>query len=274
MPRPLSHALRVLLVEDDPTHVALVQAAFAAARRGRFELETSGDLASSLRRLEGGGIDVVLLDLELPDSHGEDTLARVLEADPRVPVLVMTGLESEALGLRAIAMGAQDYLFKGHLNHLLLPRALLHAVERRRLQDELRAARVARPLVQEVIRDLLGRSGMRPPDLIETGRRLAEKAEADDVAAHTDAFVRMGLGGSLRWSREGPRHEFTATDLLERQEEAGTTTCYLTLGFLVGAVSKAHGGANAPGTEVKCQSRGDEACVFVVRVKDEPKAQA
>ena len=258
--------LRVLLVEDDGTQVALVSSVFAARLGQPFTLEVAGDLKGALVRVARGGLDVVLLDLELPDSHGEDTLVRLRAADPSVPIVVMTALEEEALGVHAIKMGAQDYLFKGHLNHLLLPRALMQAVERKRMEDELMATRVARPLVRDILQELLRRGGLTPSDLIETGRHLAVQAQPREVDRLVDAFLRLGLAKTLRWEASGGRHVFTATGLLEAQEGARSTTCYLTLGFLMGAVSKAHG-AHAPGTETTCQSRGDEACVFVVRGK-------
>jgi CheY-like chemotaxis protein len=260
--------LHVLVVEDDPTQVSLVRGVFAGRPGQPFTMEERGDLASSLRRLQAGGVDVVLLDLELPDSRGVDSLARLHAARPDLPIVVVTGHEEEDLGVRAIQMGAQDYLFKGHLNHLLLPRALLQAVERKRMEDELVAARVARPLVRDILQELLSQGGLTPPDLMETGRRLAAKVDLRDVRAVVDAFQRLGLATSLRWDSEGGRHIFTATGLLERKESARSTTCHLTLGFLTGAVSRAHGlPTPAAGTETHCQSRGDEACVFVVRVK-------
>lgn len=261
-----AHPLHVLVVEDDPTQVSLVQGVFAGRPGQPFTMEERSDLASSLRRLEGEGVDVVLLDLELPDSHGVESLARLHAARPDLPVVVLTGHEEEALGVRAIQMGAQDYLFKGHLNHLLLPRALLQAVERKRMEEELVAARVARPLVRDILQALLSRGGLTPPDLMETGRRLAAKVDLRDLDALVDSFPRLGLAASFRWEPEAGRHVFTATGLLERKESARATTCHLTLGFLTGAVAKVHGlPVAAAGTETHCQSRGDHACVFVVK---------
>lgn len=268
--RPVAEAsrpLRVLHVEDDGTQVTLARNAFAGRPGHPFTLESCGDLSSALARLAKGGVDIVLLDLELPDSHGADTLVKLHAAFPDLPVVVVTGHEEEALGVRAMKLGAQDYLFKGHLNHLLLPRALLQAIERKRLEEELVAARVARPLVRDILQELLERGALTPSDLIETGRRLASKAGPADVGRLVDAFRDLGLAGTLRWEPSTERHRFIATGLLERREGARSTTCYLTLGFLMGAVAKAHGAASTPGTETHCQSRGDEACVFVVREK-------
>jgi DNA-binding response OmpR family regulator len=103
---------RMLLVEDNPGDARLVREAMRAAR-APCEIVLCGTLAESVAKLGGGGIDVVLLDLSLPDCTGLDTLGRALEAAQDVPVVVMTGVEDERTALEALHRGAQDYLMKG-----------------------------------------------------------------------------------------------------------------------------------------------------------------
>ena len=88
--------------------------------------------------MNGGGFDVVLLDLGLPDSVGLDTLRRFLSHDNDVPVVVLTGMEAEYLGLEAIRSGAQDYLIKGKVDTENLTRSLKYANERSWLVSKLR----------------------------------------------------------------------------------------------------------------------------------------
>ena len=82
-----------------------------------------------------GGIDLILLDLSLPDAHGLSTVERTLAAAPRVPILVLTGLEDEVVGAAAVHAGAQDYLVKGQVDGAALVRAMRYAGERHRLLE-------------------------------------------------------------------------------------------------------------------------------------------
>lgn len=132
-------SLHVLLVEDHPGDARLIQEALAEVQPARFQIERADRLSTTLERLAGGGIDVVLLDLSLPDSHGFDTFLKVRAHTPRVPIVVLSGLNDEVLAMRAVQEGAQDYLVKGHVDGNLLTRALRYAITRHQLQEELRA---------------------------------------------------------------------------------------------------------------------------------------
>ena len=127
---------KVLLVEDNPGDVRLIGEMLAEVKGARFELQYAGRLSTGLERLAAGGIDVVLLDLSLPDSQGLDTFARVQAQAPQVPVIVLTGLDDEALAIKAVREGAQDYLVKGQVDSHLLGRAIRYALERARLYQE------------------------------------------------------------------------------------------------------------------------------------------
>ncbi|MBI3319769.1 MAG: diguanylate cyclase [Candidatus Omnitrophica bacterium] len=135
----VASSLRVLLVEDHPGDARLIQETLAEVQTTRFEIERADRLAATLERLAKGGIDVVLLDLSLPDSHGFDTFLKVRAHTPRVPIVVLSGLDDETLAMRAVKEGAQDYLVKGHVDSNLLIRALQYAMTRHQLQEELRA---------------------------------------------------------------------------------------------------------------------------------------
>jgi diguanylate cyclase (GGDEF)-like protein/PAS domain S-box-containing protein len=126
----------ILLIESDPTAADKIRAALAAAGGGSFEVEWVRQLSEGLERLSKGGINAVLLELSLPDSHGIETFDKLFSAAPDVPILVL-GNGNEALAKEAVGRGAQDYLLAGHLDSYSLPRALRNAIERKAVEDAL-----------------------------------------------------------------------------------------------------------------------------------------
>jgi signal transduction histidine kinase len=129
-------ALQVLLVEDNAGDARLLREMFSKEKPGSFELTHLLRMSEAVVHLAKGGVDIVLLDMGLPDGHGLDTVRRAHAAAPSVPVIVLTGLDDEALAAEAMKEGAQDYLIKGQIENRALPRALRHAIERHRMQTE------------------------------------------------------------------------------------------------------------------------------------------
>src|SRR6202047_4836121 len=129
-------ALQVLVVEDNAGDVRLLREMFSKEKPGSFELTHVLRMGEALVHLAKGDVDIVLLDMGLPDGHGLDTVRRVHAAAPGVPLIVLTGLDDEALAAEAMKEGAQDYLIKGQIENRALPRALRHAIERHRMQTE------------------------------------------------------------------------------------------------------------------------------------------
>jgi Flp pilus assembly CpaE family ATPase len=123
-----------LLIEDNPADVELASM-LLTAKANEFRLESRERLSSGLERLAQGGIDIVLLDLSLPDSQGIQTFERLHEAAPSLPVVIMSGLDDEQTAIHAVETGAQDYLVKGQLNATSLSRALVFAMQRQRKQS-------------------------------------------------------------------------------------------------------------------------------------------
>jgi len=128
---------RVLLVEDNPGDVLLIEETLAE-RPGMYELETAERLAVALERLRAGGIDLVLLDLTLPDSEGVGTFTSVHSHVPDVPIIVLTGQSDESLAVSTVRSGAQDYLLKGQVASDLLARTIRYAIERHQVQRQLK----------------------------------------------------------------------------------------------------------------------------------------
>ena len=136
-------ALKILLIEDNPDDVDLLRHNLARLPLARVEIETCRLLADALKRLGGKNakIDVILVDLGLPDSQGLDTFFKVHQQAPQTPIVVLSGLDDERLGVQAVREGAQDYLVKGQVNGVLLWRSLRYSVERMRIEEALRQAR-------------------------------------------------------------------------------------------------------------------------------------
>src|SRR5689334_11755030 len=124
--------IKVLLIDDDAEDASLAQELLTDVPQTSFSLECAERLSSGLERLRGGGFDVVLLDLALPDSQGLETVLQTRDQAPAVPVVVLTGRDDENLALQAVQAGTQDYLIKGQADQHALVRSLRYAVERTR----------------------------------------------------------------------------------------------------------------------------------------------
>jgi PAS domain S-box-containing protein len=138
-------AIRVLAIEDNPVDAELVQENLAEAQRvgwglPRFEIEHVARLEPALERLDAGDgcrFDVVLSDLDLPDSRASETVTTLREHIPHMPLVVLTGREDEALARKSVRAGVQDYLYKNEATGSLLARTLMYAIERQQAHDEL-----------------------------------------------------------------------------------------------------------------------------------------
>jgi signal transduction histidine kinase len=132
--------VRVLLIEDDPVYVRFLQETFREIRDNPFHLLYADRLSSALEMLKKEKVDVVLLDLMLPDSGMLETLRQVVRPFPHLPIVVLTTLQDEQTGISAVQMGAQDYLYKGDLSSALLSRSLRYARERKQVEESLKQA--------------------------------------------------------------------------------------------------------------------------------------
>ena len=132
--------IRLLLVEDDPSDAELVREALAECTRPSFELTHASHLRAAVDVLARDGTDLVLLDLGLPDSRGIETFDRLVAAHPTVPCIVLTGTDDDAVGVRAVQRGAQDFVVKDRPSPDVLARSVRYAIERHALLDRLAAA--------------------------------------------------------------------------------------------------------------------------------------
>ncbi len=126
---------KILLIEDNLGYVRLVQKMLAVSSQVEYQIEYADRLSTGLEYLVKGEIDVVLLDLRLPDSREFDTLRKVRAQAPAVPIVVVTSLEDEALAVQAMREGAQDYLVKGDIDSKTMWRVIRYAIERKQAED-------------------------------------------------------------------------------------------------------------------------------------------
>ena len=134
----MSEARTILLIEDNEADARLIREMLQDVPGGRFRLECADRLSTGLERLARGNVEVVLLDLSLPDSHGLNSFFQIRGQAPGIPVVVLTVMMDDELGNKAVQSGAQDYLTKGQVDGPLLERALRYAIERGRIEEELR----------------------------------------------------------------------------------------------------------------------------------------
>jgi len=153
----MNRPIRILLIEDNPGDARLLRETLADAGAASFSLVHADRMSTGLELLDRGEVDLVLLDLSLPDCQGLDALTLTHSKAPKVPIVLMTGLDDQELALRAMRLGAQDYLVKGQVEGRDLVRAVRYALERKRLERLMRAH-------------------------LATTRTLAESADLDEAA--------------------------------------------------------------------------------------------
>ena len=129
--------MNILLVEDNPGDVLLIKEVLDESAQVEYHLECAYQLSTGLERLIKGGIDLILLDLGLPDSNGLDTFGKFRAQVSSVPIVVLTGLDDEVTALQAVRQGAQDYLPKGDIDSRVLWRVMRYAVERKQAEAKL-----------------------------------------------------------------------------------------------------------------------------------------
>ncbi len=132
--------VHILLIEDSLADQFLIQEILEKTTFPVKNLITSGTLAQGLQELNTKQIDLVFLDLSLPDSHGLETCKAIIDNYYGMPVIVLTGLNDVNIGLEAISLGAADYIVKGTLDEFGMERAILYALQRNEAQKQVSKA--------------------------------------------------------------------------------------------------------------------------------------
>ena len=222
--------VHLLLIEDSPADAGLLRAALACNHAARFELHHVERLDDGLDHLAAAPVDVALVDLSLPDSHGLASFRAVHGQAPDVPVIVLSGLDDDELAVTAVNEGAQDYLPKRCLEQPeLLTRSIRYAIERHRLISELR--RLA------LVDELTGLNNRR--GFVALGEHLASVAgrtgqtvtvvyvDVDNMKAVNDTFGHAEGDRALWAVAQLLRSTFRAADVVARV--GGDEFCVLLL---------------------------------------------
>ena len=122
--------INLLLVEDNADEVTLIKEKLLSVKDVDFNVLSVGRLDQALKRLAEGRVDLVMLDLTLPDSRGSDTFTKIFRQFPEVPIIALTSMEDETMAVRLVQEGAQDYIVKGQGNISALAHAIRYAIER------------------------------------------------------------------------------------------------------------------------------------------------
>ena len=167
--------ITVLLIEDDEDDVVITRHLLSQAGPQNFVVHSAGRLRDAFALIDKAPPQVIILDLSLPDSQGWQTLVSALSHAPDIPVILLTGLTDEAMGVKAVQVGAQDYLFKGHIDRDRLARTVRCAIERKRSELALKRYR---DHLEEMVSD-------RTNELQESNAQL--KTANDRLLAHDRA---------------------------------------------------------------------------------------
>ncbi len=215
--------IKVLSIEDNPGDARLIREMLHEATAlgwdlPQFELTWVNTLSDGLARLDQGDVDVILSDLDLPDSQAGDTFARLRAHSPWVPIIVLTGREDEALARHTVRAGADDYLFKREMNGSLLAHALLYALERQR----------AKLTLQKAHQDLERRVEERTAELEQVNARLRREIVERQRAESQQETALEALRESERRYRElfeNSRDGFVVVDAQGRFLDANRAYC-------------------------------------------------
>ncbi len=204
----------ILLVEDNPGDVRLIEEMIRDSERllrlgdvdpsatSRLQLHREGEQSAGLEYLDANDVDLVLLDLNLPDSSGIDTLTTISNGTELLPIVVLTGLDDRQLGIDSIKQGAQDYLVKDEVTGDMLLWTVRHALERNRLErNEVRRREQLEVLndLNEIAQDIIH-------IVITASTREEIEREICDRLAASDAYRFAWIGETQRGTNEVEPH--------------------------------------------------------------------
>lgn len=153
------HPIKILLVEDNPGDARLVKEMLRGVNHFKHELTHTATLQHAREHLSAAEPDVVLLDLSLPDGQNKNSAISLIESFNNIPVVILTGLDDDSIGLESIQRGAQDYLIKGQTDSKLMVRVIHYSIERK--QAELEKEKLIHEL-QELFKQIKTLRGLLP----------------------------------------------------------------------------------------------------------------
>lgn len=162
-----SKPIKILLIEDNREDAVIIREMLKETANISFELNHVDRLKNGFESLFNDSFDVLLLDLNLPDSWGFDTFIRTYDQAPELPIVIMSGFDDEDIAIRAVREGAQDYLIKGQIDGRILARSISYAIERKETEKKLMKS-------QKDLRELIE---WHEKELLETEKKLHKEME-------------------------------------------------------------------------------------------------
>lgn len=182
--------VRILVIEDNPQYIRLIKEMLSESSQPLYLVESRGKLSDGLDRLKEGYIDIILLDLGLPDSSGIKTFHQVYARVPDIPIIVLTGFGDDTFALEAVQKGAQDYLFKGHTEPDNVLRAIRYALERKKTEKQLKEAR---DQLEEKVEERTAELKRSNRELLE---QIAERNRAEKVLRESEERLALAIKGT------------------------------------------------------------------------------
>jgi DNA-binding NarL/FixJ family response regulator len=149
--------IRLLLVEDNSLDVRLLREMLNKQASHQFVLAEVGFMSEAENHLAANAVDIILLDLGLPDAQGLEAVRRAHAAAPHIPLVVLTGCDDELMADHALQEGAQDFLVKGQIETPGLLRAIRYATQRKRAELEMQKAQGAAEAGEHIKDELLAK---------------------------------------------------------------------------------------------------------------------
>lgn len=143
--------IKVLLVEDNPGDALIIKEMLKEIYGAHFKVTHADRLVDGIKHLKYTDFDILLLDLNLPDSQGIETIKGMNQKAPDLPIIILTGFSDEELVINSVGEGAQDYLVKGQIDSPLLSRSIKYSMERKNIERKLRKSEEKYRLMVEKI---------------------------------------------------------------------------------------------------------------------------
>jgi signal transduction histidine kinase len=185
---------RVLLVEDEPGYARFLREVLLEISEDQHEITCAETLELATRCVRAASFDIVLLDLGLPDADGTEALTQIVGCAPALPIVILSAREDLSVAIESMRLGAQEYLVKGQAEHVILPRAMRYAIERKRLQDAAIAAReeaVRANAVKDNFLAMLGHELRNPLAPIVTALALIEQRNVPAISRELAVMQRQ-----------------------------------------------------------------------------------
>ncbi len=138
----INKCVKVLMVEDNINYGRLIKKNLQSLENEKFDVILSNSLKEGLQELAIKDIDIVLLDLNLPDSYQIDTILKIKNNSPNVPVIILTSMDNEEIAIKSIQMGAQDYILKDKINTEIIVKSIYYSLERSKITRELEIQKI------------------------------------------------------------------------------------------------------------------------------------